>query len=88
MMKQFMAIGGLIFLPIYGVIYDHPTAETQRNKQKKFGKSLKIILRRGGVFLGSGDQYKSSLKNVDIVFGSNMYYCYIYKLYVKYDAIK
>ena len=83
-----MGIGGLIFLPIYGVIYNHPTAETQRNEQKKFGKSLKIILRRGEVFLGSGDQYKSSLKNMDVFFGSNMYYCYIYKLYVKYDAIK
>ena len=62
-----------MFLPIHGLIYNHPTAETQRNKQKKFRKSLKIILWRREVFLGSGDQHKSSLKNMDVVFGSDMY---------------
>ena len=44
MMKLFMGIAGLMFLPIHGLIYNHPTVETQRNKQKTFGKSLKIIL--------------------------------------------
>ena len=40
------------------------------------------------MFLGSGDQHKSSLKNMDVVFGSDMYDKYIYKLYVKYEDIK
>ena len=68
-----MGIGGLMFLPIYGFIYNHPTAEMQRNKQKKFGESLKINLCRRKVFFGSGDQHKSSLKNMDVAFASNMY---------------